>query len=79
LDLLRHLESERQRRLIEQAVGRDDVLESLVQAAERHGIWDEVLRLQSVTSEASQERFTRFMAEQHPELRSRLGPLGRRP
>jgi hypothetical protein len=54
------------------------VLESLVQAAERHGMWDELLALQSVTSDAGQERFTRFIEERHPELLSRLGPLRRR-
>ena len=63
----------------EQALARDEVLESLVQAAERHGIWDDVLRLQSVTSDASQERFTRFVEERHPELVGRLGQLRRRP
>lgn len=73
LDLLSHLGTERQRRLIEQAVERDEVLESLVQAAERHGIWDEVLHLQSVTSDASQQRFIRFVEQQHSELGSRLG------
>ena len=74
LDLLAHLDVERQRRLVEQAVDRDDVLESLVHAAERYGIWDDVLRLQSVTSDASRERFTRFIEQQHPELRGRLEP-----
>jgi hypothetical protein len=78
LDLLAHLNTDRQRRLIEQAVRRDAVLESLVQAAERHGMWDEVLELQSVTGEASRERFIRFVRERHPELVGRLGPLGRR-
>ncbi len=78
LDLLTHLNTDRQRSLIEQAVQQDAVLESLVQAAERHGIWDDVLRLQSVTSEASQERFTHFVRQRHPELVGRLGPLGRR-
>jgi hypothetical protein len=74
LDLLAQLDVERQRHLVEQAVGHDEVLESLVQAAERHGIWDDVLRLQSVTSEASQERFIRFVEEHHPELSGRLEP-----
>jgi hypothetical protein len=78
LDLLAHLNLDRQRQLIEQAVQRDDVLESLVQAAQRHGIWDDVLRLQSVTGNASQERFSRFVEKRHPELVSRLRPLGRR-
>jgi len=78
LDLLAHLDTARQCRLIEQAVQRDAVLESLVQAAERHGIWDDVLGLQSVTGEASRERFIRYVEERHPELVSRLGPLGRR-
>jgi hypothetical protein len=78
LDLLAHLNVDRQRQLIEQAVQRDDVLESLVQAAQRHGIWDDVLRLQSVTGNASQERFSRFVEKRHPELVSRLRPLGRR-
>ena len=72
LDLLAHLDAERQRQLVERAVERDDVLESLVQAAERHGIWDDVLRLQSVTSEPSQERFVRFVEEHHPKFRRRL-------
>jgi hypothetical protein len=78
LDLLTHLDADRQRDLIERAVKRDVVLESLVQAAERHGMWGQVLALQSVTSEASQERFRRFVEERHPELLSRLGPLRRR-
>lgn len=78
LTLLAQLNADRQRQLIEQAVQQDDVLESLVQAAERHGIWDDVLGLQSVTSEASRERFIRFVEEHHPELVSRLGPLRRR-
>ncbi len=77
LDLLAHLSADRQRRLIEQAVQRDAVLESLVQAAERHDMWDDVLGLQSVT-EPSQERFVRFVKDRHPEFVSRLGPLGRR-
>ena len=37
------------------------------------GVWGE-----SVTGEASQERFTRFVQQRHPELVNRLGPLGRR-
>lgn len=78
LDLLGHLRLDRQRWLIEQALARDEVLESLVQAAERDGIWDDILRLQSVTSDASQERFTRFVEEHHPELLGRLGQLRRR-
>lgn len=78
LDLLTYLNIDRQRGLIEQAVNRGDVLESLVQAAERHGMWKEVLALQSVTSDASQERFIGFVEEHHPELLDRLGPLRRR-
>ncbi len=77
LDMLAHLDVKRQRHLVERAVERDDVLESLVQAAERHYIWDDVLRLQSVTSEESQERFIRFVEEHHPELRGRLQLGGR--
>jgi hypothetical protein len=72
LDMLTHLNGDQQRRLVEQAVERDDVLESLVQAAERHGIWNDVVRLQSVTSEANQERFTLFVERHHPELVGRL-------
>jgi hypothetical protein len=76
LDLLAHLDAEKQRQLVERAVERDEVLESLVQAAERHDIWDDVLRLQSVTSEANQERFVRFVEERHPEFRARLERSG---
>jgi hypothetical protein len=78
LDLLTYLNGDRQRRLIEQAVKRDDVLESLLRAAERYGMWEELLALQSVTSDASQERLIRFVEERHPELLGRLGPLRRR-
>lgn len=77
LELLAHLDTERQRQLVELAVQQDDVLESLVNAAERHGIWDDVLRLQSVTSEASQDRFIRFVEQRHPELRGRIEPARR--
>jgi hypothetical protein len=35
--------------------------------------WDEVLRLQFMTSEASKQRFIRFGEQHHPELRSGLG------
>jgi hypothetical protein len=78
LDLLANLDADRQRQLVELAVHRDEVLESLVQAAERNGIWNDVLRLQSVTSEASQDRFICFVERHHPELSGQLGPLGGR-
>ncbi len=78
LDLLAHLNTDTQRSLIERALKRDDVLESLLRATEQHGMWEEVLALQSVTSDASRRRFTRFVEERHPELLSRLGSLGRR-
>ncbi len=69
LDLLIHLGKQRQRRLIEVAIERGEpALSSLVQAAERYELWDAVLELQSLTSEADQERFAQHLEEHHPEL-----------
>jgi hypothetical protein len=78
LDLLSHLGKARRRELAELAIDRGaPVLESLVQAAEQHDMWDAVLRLESVISASSRERFVAFVEEHHPELRPRLESGGR--
>jgi hypothetical protein len=79
LDLLGDLGKRRQRRLAEIAIGRGDgVLGSLVDAAEKHDMWDVVLQLESVISDASRERFLSFVEENRPALYAKLGS-GRRP
>ncbi len=79
LDLLSHLGASRQRKLAEIAIAKGDgVLESLVQAAEQHDMWDSVLRLESVVGADSRQRFIGFVEEHHPELSPKLGS-GRRP
>jgi hypothetical protein len=73
LDLLGHLGKARRRKLAELAIDKGDpVLESLVQTAEAHDMWDEVLQLETVISEPSRDRFIGFIDEHHPELRSKL-------
>lgn len=73
LDLLIHLDKPRQRRLIAAAIQRgEEVLSPLVQAAEQYELWEAVLKLQSLTSEADQERFASYLEKHHPELRQKL-------
>ena len=73
LDLLSYLGKKRRRTLVEIAIDKGDpVLESLVQAADEHDMWDAVVRLESVISPASRDRFIGFIDERHPELRPKL-------
>ncbi len=73
LDLLGHLEKTQQRAFAEIAIGKGDaVLESLVMAAERHGMWDAVLQMESNIRQDSRERFVAFVEERHRELAPRL-------
>lgn len=74
LDLVVFLRPVRQEALAEAAIGKGDgVLESLVNAAERHEMWDAVLAMESRISPDSRARFIQFIDERHPELAPRLG------
>jgi Mg/Co/Ni transporter MgtE len=73
LDVLSYLGKTRRKKLVEIAIDKGaPVLESLVQAADQHDMWDAVLELEAVISPARRDGFIAFIDERHPELRPKL-------